>query len=219
MASDWTARRERMVIEQIAARGIADQSVLDAMRKIPRHAFVPEAARDQAYEDHPIPIGREQTISQPYMVALMTATLAPKPADRVLEIGTGSGYQAAILAVLAREVFSIERHPELAAQARARFETLGIRNIHVVEGDGSGGLPDHAPYDGIIVTAGGPRVPKQLMRQLATGGRLVCPAGDRKLQHLYTVTREAEGYRTRQGTQCTFVPLVGEEGWQAPDES
>ena len=217
MPSAETIARNAMVDEQLIARGIQDEAVLDAMRRVPRHVFLPDTYRAHAYEDRPIPIGTGQTISQPYMVALMTATLDLTPADRVLEIGTGSGYQGAILATLAREVFTIERHAQLAQRARDTFNALGIRNITVIEGDGSAGLPAHAPYDAIIVTAGGPRVPKPLMRQLAIGGRLVCPAGDRTLQRLYKVTREADGYRTTTGIKCVFVPLVGDEGWKTAE--
>jgi protein-L-isoaspartate(D-aspartate) O-methyltransferase len=174
---DLPDARERMVTTQLAGRGVRDPRVLGAMRDVPRHLFVPEAVARDAYEDRPLPIGEGQTISQPYMVAAMTAALAPGPADRVLEVGTGSGYQAAILARLARSVVTIERHPALAARARAAMDALGITNVRVVVGDGSNGYPDEAPYDRILVTAGAPAVPESLKEQLADGGRLVIPVG------------------------------------------
>ncbi len=218
MHGDEAIAREAMVNQQIAGRGIRDARVLHAMRQIPRHAFVPEAMRAQAYDDHPIAIGRGQTISQPYMVGLMTEALELRPEDRVLEVGTGSGYQAAVLAALAKEVYTIERHPELARRARETLARLGITNVHVEEGDGSAGLPAHAPYDAIIVTAGGPHIPQPLTQQLALGGRLVCPAGDRKVQQLYRVVRDVKGFQTTRGLKCVFVPLIGDEGWQQRED-
>lgn len=205
--------RERMVTEQVELRGITNPRVIEAMEQTPRHLFVPADLQREAYDDRPLPIGCGQTISQPYMVALMTEALDLKDSDRVLEIGTGSGYQAALLGALAWEVITIERHPDLAKRARDTLQRMGITNVKVLQGDGSQGLPAHAPYDAIIVTAGGPRVPKPLLRQLAVGGRLVCPAGDRKVQQLYKVIREEKGYRTIKGTKCVFVPLLGAEGW------
>ncbi len=183
------------------------------MRDVPRHLFVPEAVARDAYEDRPLPIGEGQTISQPYMVAAMTAALAPGPADRVLEVGTGSGYQAAILARLARSVVTIERHPALAARARAAMDALGITNVRVVVGDGSNGYPDEAPYDRILVTAGAPAVPESLKDQLADGGRLVIPVGSEGLQHLIVVERQGAAFATVEGEGCVFVPLIGQHGW------
>lgn len=205
--------RFRMVEEQLAARGLRDRRVLDAMRRVPRHCFVNPADVPRAYEDHPLAIGRGQTISQPYMVALMTELLALNPTGRVLEIGTGSGYQAAILAELAQEVVSVERDPALAASARERLARLGYGRVVVVVGDGTLGCAERAPYDGIVVTAGGPQVPPSLKKQLAPGGRLVCPTGPRDLQRLSVITRTASGLEESFDTACTFVPLIGAEGW------
>lgn len=187
--------------------------MLEAMRTVPRHLFVPEEQRVHAYEDHPVQIGHGQTISQPYMVGLMTQELALDANDRVLEIGTGSGYQTAILAELAREVVTIERHPILADMARERLSRLEYANVTVVAGDGTLGYPASAPYDAILVTAGGPRVPESLKEQLATSGRLVCPVGPRDIQRLVTVTRTEKGFQEQTGISCVFVPLVGDEGW------
>ncbi len=181
---DLPGARERMVTSQIAGRGVTDPRVLAAMREVPRHRFVPEPVARDAYEDRPLPIGEGQTISQPYMVAAMTVALAPGPADHVLEVGTGSGYQAAILARLAGSIVSIERHPALAARAAATMDALGISNVRVVVGDGSSGYPAAAPYDRILVTAGAPAVPESLKAQLADGGRLVVPVGPEGLQHV-----------------------------------
>jgi protein-L-isoaspartate(D-aspartate) O-methyltransferase len=205
--------RDRMVREQIAGRGITDAAVLDVLRQVPRHRFVSEALANEAYADHPLAIGEDQTISQPYMVALMTALLALRPTDRVLEIGTGSGYQTAVLAALAHSILSIERHPPLAASAAQRLQSLGYDNITIRCADGTFGAEDAAPFDAILVTAGGPEVPPLLQQQLAEGGRLVCPIGDRTLQTLVRITRHGNRFETTRTIQCTFVPLVGEYGW------
>jgi protein-L-isoaspartate(D-aspartate) O-methyltransferase len=206
--------RERMVETQIAARGIHDEGVLEAMRKVPRHLFVDEALRDQAYSDHPLPIADNQTISQPYIVALMTESLELNGAEKVLEIGTGSGYQSAILAELADRVFSVERYPDLAHRANAILRKQGYQNIIVRVGDGSLGWPDDAPFDGVIVTAGTPKIPQPLIDQLKMGGRLVVPVGDRLGQDLILVRRVAEGIKKTNLGGVRFVNLVGKLGWQ-----
>lgn len=208
----YETARARMVDEQVAARGIHDRRVLDAMRMVPRHAFAGDAVA-AAYEDRPLPIGSGQTISQPYMVALMTEALRLGEHAHVLEVGTGSGYQAAVLAQVAHDVVSIERRPELAAPASERLARLGYRNVRVVIGDGTQGWDAEAPYDGIIVTAGAPVVPASLRAQLADGARLVIPVGNEYLQHLLVITRVGTGFDEQTLTSCTFVPLVGEEGW------
>lgn len=211
--ADYAELRKDMIREQVACRGVDNPAVLEAMRRVPRHLFLPEDQRRYAYEDHPVPIGAGQTISQPYMVALMTQLLELKPRDRVLEIGTGSGYQTAILAELAGDIITVEREPVLAERARATLAGLGYENIEVIEGDGTVGSPEHAPFDAIVVTAAGPDVPPSLKSQLATGGRLVCPAGPRDMQQLIRVVREGSGLREEVGTNCVFVPLIGAEGW------
>lgn len=209
----WEAERDRMVETQLAARGIRDDRVLTAMRQVPRHLFVPEAMREVSYRDHPLPIGHGQTISQPYIVGMMTELLRISPDDRVLEIGTGSGYQAAILGTLAREVISIERIPEVARLAGANLAAAGIRNVKIVGGDGTLGYPPGAPYDGILVTAATPSVPGPLVDQLAEGGRLVAPVGTRELQELVRLTKHG-GELTREAFGgVVFVPLIGEHGW------
>jgi protein-L-isoaspartate(D-aspartate) O-methyltransferase len=181
---------------------------------VPRERFVPEAARARAYGDHALSIGHGQTISQPYMVAVMTQALDLARGDRVLEVGTGSGYQAAVLAELAREVWSVERIPELADRATALLGELGYANVHVRAGDGTLGWPEQAPFDAIVVTAGAPASPRSLLSQLAPGGgRLVAPVGDRELQHLEIVERRGADYVTRRSIGCRFVPLLGAEGW------
>ena len=206
--------RERMVETQIAARGVHDEGVLEAMRKVPRHLFVDEALRDQAYSDHPLPIAENQTISQPYIVALMTESLELNGAEKVLELGTGSGYQTAVLAELAGRVFSVERYPELAYRANAILQKLGYQNIIVRVGDGSLGWPDDAPFDGIIVTAGTPKIPQPLIDQLKMDGRLVVPVGDRLGQDLILVRRVAEGIKKTNLGGVRFVNLVGKWGWK-----
>ncbi len=207
------SERDAMVDRQIIARGIYNPRVVEAMRNVPRHCFIPVAGQEQAYEDHPVPIGCGQTISQPYMVAYMTDALALRPEDRVLEIGTGSGYQAAILAGLARAVVTVERHAELVASARTRLADMGYGNVTVICGDGTLGWPDRAPYDAILVTAGSPCVPPALKAQLAQGGRLVCPAGDRHTQQLIRVVRDGDHYSSSESIACVFVPLIGEAAW------
>jgi protein-L-isoaspartate(D-aspartate) O-methyltransferase len=206
--------RERMVDSQIAARGIHDERVLEAMRKVPRHLFVDEALRDQAYNDHPLPIAEKQTISQPYVVGLMTESLELTGTEKVLEIGTGSGYQSAVLAELADRVFSIERYPDLAYRAKSVLQKLGYKNVIIRVGDGSLGWPDDAPFDGVVVTAGTPKIPQPLVDQLAMGGRLVVPVGDRSGQDLVLVRRVAEGIKKTSLGGVRFVDLVGKWGWQ-----
>jgi protein-L-isoaspartate(D-aspartate) O-methyltransferase len=214
-ADDFAAQRERMVREQIAGRGIHDAAILDAMRTVPREWFVPDAHRRLAYEDSPLPIAKKQTISQPYVVAYMMSFLDLKPADRVLEVGTGSGYAAALLSRVAAEVYTIERHRALANYARERLVTGGYANVFVRQGDGTKGWPEKAPFDAIIVAAGGPYVPGALQAQLAVGGRLIMPVGSSRYdQNLVLLTRTADGhYDERRLSPVAFVPLVGEEGW------
>lgn len=215
--SDFAARRRTMVEQQIAARGVADRRVLDAMGSVPREAFVAERLAGAAYDDTPLPIGEEQTISQPYIVALMAEALELTPEDRVLEIGAGSGYAAAVLGRLAGEVWAVERHALLAEQARRRVETLGCANVHILHGDGTLGWPEQAPFDAIVVAAGGPDVPPALLGQLAPGGRLVIPVGpDLRLQELVRVRKREDGSVGRENLGAvSFVPLVGEQGWTA----
>jgi protein-L-isoaspartate(D-aspartate) O-methyltransferase len=198
-----------MVETQIAARGVRDPRVLDAMRVVERHLFVPEAARGSAYADRPLPIGHGQTISQPYVVALMTELARVGPRSRVLEIGTGSGYQAAVLARLAGHVYGIEIVEPLAREAAARLERLGVRNVTVRAGDGYGGWPAHAPFDAIVVTAAPAELPAPLLEQLAVGGRLVAPVGELE-QELVVVERTAAGLRRRSVALVRFVPMTGE---------
>ena len=212
--SDCDRQREEMVREQIEGRGITDERLLEAMRTVPRHEFVPKARRSRAYRDGPLPIGHEQTISQPYIVAMMTDELDVAPDAKVLEIGTGSGYGAAVLGEMAGQVFTVERHAELADEAAERLARLGFDNVDVVIGDGTKGLPDQAPFDSIVATAAGPEVPETLTDQLAEGGRLVMPIG-RKFggQRLVRVDkRDGELEETDLG-MVRFVPLIGDEGW------
>jgi len=202
-----------MVEYQIAARGVSDERVLSAMREIPRHLFVPEPYRSAAYQDSPLPIGQGQTISQPYIVAKMTELLQISPEDRVLEIGTGSGYQAAILGKLAREVITLERIPEVAEVAMKNLERLGFSNVRVVVTDGTEGYPEKAPYNAILVTASTPEVPRPLMDQLAGGGRLVAPVGSRDLQELVRLVRKGGEFFRESYGGVVFVPLLGKYGW------
>ena len=195
------------------ARGISDKKVLDAMRKVPRHKFVPKHLEDAAYEDNALPIGEGQTISQPYMVALMTEKLGLKGGEKVLEIGAGSGYQAAILAEIAGQIITIEKVPQLAEKARLKLDELDYKNIKVIVGDGTLGLPDEAPFDGIIVTAGAPFVPQPLIDQLADGGRIVIPVGERYLQTLLVMTKQGEKLINEDSIGCIFVPLIGKHAW------
>jgi len=211
----WELTRARMVEEQLARRGIGDERVLAALRRVPRHRFVEEALRERAYGDHPLPIGDEQTISQPYIVALMTALLELDGREKVLEIGTGSGYQTAVLAELARRVCSMERLPRLAERARAVLEDLGYTNVWIRVGNGTLGWPDEAPFDRILVTAGGPAVPPPLFEQLAEGGRMVVPLGDEVNQRLTVVEKVRGQMRTRTHGECKFVKLVGKYAWEA----
>ena len=210
----FDAQRTRMVEDQLKSRGIADPRVLAAFRKVPRHRFVPEELEREAYADRPLPIGEGQTISQPYMVALMTSRLRLQGHERVLEIGTGSGYQTAILAELALEVFSVERLPELLASAKTRLEGLGYLNVHLTPGNGSLGWPERAPYDAIIVTAASPDIPPPLLAQLAEGGRLVLPIGGPSAQTLVEAEKRQGAVRRLEITGCIFVPLVGQYGWR-----
>jgi protein-L-isoaspartate(D-aspartate) O-methyltransferase len=205
-----SARRARMVETQIVARGVRDTRVLDAMRKVPRHLFVAPEERAHAYEDHPLPIGGSQTISQPYIVALMTELLALPPGARVLEIGTGSGYQSAVLSEIASEVYSIEILPDLARSAGEKLNELGYKNVTVRAGDGYRGWPEHAPFDGIIVTAAPEKIPEPLVDQLAPGGRMVIPVGG-FFQELKVFTREEDGTISEKAIiPVRFVPMTGE---------
>ena len=214
---DFSQRRDAMVESHIAGRGIRSQLVLEAMHAIPREAFLPHDLREFAYEDTPLPIAEGQTISQPYIVALMTEALDLKGGENVLEIGTGSGYAAAVLAQIAKEVYTVERIGQLAEKAATVLSDLGYRNVHVLHADGTRGWEDHAPYDAIVVAAGGPEVPESLKSQLKIGGRLVIPVGaDRRVQELVRVTRISElRYKTEDIADVRFVPLVGAEGWAA----
>jgi protein-L-isoaspartate(D-aspartate) O-methyltransferase len=205
-------QRRQMIGRHLEARGISDAAVLEAMREVPREAFLPEEMRDIAYQDAPLPIGAGQTISQPYIVALMTELLEPARDDRVLEVGTGSGYAAAVLSRIVKTVYTIERHSSLARGARAAFERLGYDNIQVREGDGTLGWPEESPFEAVVVTAGARGVPQPLKRQLAIGGRLVIPVGPQDMQELRLVRRTAEdAYATEPHLPVRFVPLVGEQ--------
>ncbi|GAB4229836.1 MAG: protein-L-isoaspartate(D-aspartate) O-methyltransferase [Acidobacteriota bacterium] len=211
---EFSRARRRMVQEQIAARGVRNPAVLAAFLKVPRHRFVPRDWRAQAYRDGPLPIGRGQTISQPYMVAVMTELADVQPGHKVLEVGTGSGYQAAILAELGADVYSVERIPELAERARKLLEELGY-HVHIKVADGSLGWPEEAPFDRIIVTAGAPRIPDPLVEQLAEGGRLVIPVDDGFSQILCVADKTAGGLHVEHHDRCAFVPLIGKYGWDA----
>jgi protein-L-isoaspartate(D-aspartate) O-methyltransferase len=203
--------REHMVATQIAARDVSDPRVLEAMRRVERHRFVPPSARADAYGDHPLPIGHDQTISQPYIVALMTELARVKPGDRVLEVGTGSGYQAAVLSVLAKEVYTIEIVAPLAREAAERLKALGYANVTVRAGDGYRGWPEHAPFDAILVTAAPPEIPRPLVDQLAVGGRLVAPVGEEwGAQELVVLERTPAGVKRRVVAPVRFVPMTGE---------
>ena len=214
-AINLATARERMVERQVARRGVRSPVVLNAMRAVPREAFLPESLREFAYEDSPLPIAEGQTISQPYIVALMIEALDLQGGEDVLEIGCGSGYAAAVLSRIARNVYTVERIGQLAEKAASVLATLGYANVHVLHADGTRGWPDHAPYDAIVVAAGGPEVPESLKAQLKIGGRLVIPVGiDRRVQELLRVTRVSQHeYRTEDIADVRFVPLVGEEGW------
>jgi protein-L-isoaspartate(D-aspartate) O-methyltransferase len=213
--SDYAVQRERMVRDLVAGRGIKDQRVLAAMRRVPRHLFVRDHLRSQAYGDHALPIGAAQTISQPYIVARMTELLELAPHHSVLEVGTGTGYQTALLAVLARRVYSLERIAELAQQAIPRIRQLGFENVKIQVFDGSVGWSEWAPYDRILVAAGAPRVPEPLLEQLAPGGSLLIPEGERLAQRLVLYRKSARGeLRRKEGEEVGFVPLVGRHGWK-----
>ena len=210
-----TAERHSMVEQQLRRRGITDQRVLEAMRSVPRHEFVSRQDWPQAYADHPVVIAEQQTTSQPYIIAAMLQAAEIKPGDRVLEIGAGSGYQTALLAELAGQVFAIERYPSLVEASRQVLDRLGYHNIAVVAGDGSVGLPAAAPYDVIIVSAAAPHIPAELVDQLAIGGRLVIPVGDSSQQVLKLVRKHAEGVSETALEGCRFVPLIGQGGFGA----
>jgi protein-L-isoaspartate(D-aspartate) O-methyltransferase len=206
--------RQAMVHTQLACRGISDERVLEAMARVPRHEFVPEEWRTQAYEDRALPIEAGQTISQPFIVALMAQALALRGDERVLEIGTGSGYAAAVLSRLAAEVYTVERWPALAETAERRLHELGFTNVHVSVGDGTAGLPAYAPFDAIVVAAAAPWAPKPLREQLSDGGRLVIPVGGRDEQLLLRLTRTGTLARTERLSGVRFVPLIGAHAWE-----
>jgi|ERR1700690_4010200 len=211
---DYSALREAMVRIQLKPRGIKDAKVLDVMARVPRHIFVDSSLQKSAYDDMALPTADGQTISQPYMVAIMTELLELQGNEKVLEIGTGSGYQAAILAELSREVYTIERFQDLAAMAASRFKFLSYKNIYIKIGDGTLGWPEEAPFDRIMVTAGSPDVPKPLIEQLGTDGILIVPTGDRYSQQLLKIKKTGEGLIRESHTPCAFVPLVGKFGWK-----
>jgi len=208
-------QRARMVEEQLRARGIRDPGVLAVMSRVPREAFIESEHVRDAYGDHPVPIGAGQTVSQPYIVAAMVEALELRPQDRVLEVGTGTGYEAAILAGLAAEVWTIERHAGLAEKAREILAGLGCSKVHVVHGDGSLGLAEQAPFDKILVAAAAPRIPESLVAQLADGGRLVAPVGSRSEQQVHVVRKQGREIIVTTHELCRFVPLVGAEGWES----
>jgi protein-L-isoaspartate(D-aspartate) O-methyltransferase len=209
-----------MVERNIVARGVRDALVLEAMRKVPRELFLPNSLREFAYEDSPLPIGGEQTISQPYIVAFMTEALMLRGGEKVLEIGAGSGYAAAVLSEIAADVYTVERLGRLADKAAATLADLGYDNVHVLHGDGTRGWPEHAPYDAIVVAAGAPQVPKSLKQQLKVGGRLVIPVGaDQRAQELVRVVHiSTNQYRSEDIAGVRFVPLIGDEGWAAAND-
>jgi protein-L-isoaspartate(D-aspartate) O-methyltransferase len=209
----FLAQRRSMVESQLRARGIRDERVLAAMFRVPRHEFVSAEHRDQVYEDHPIPIGEGQTLSQPYIVAVMLEALALDPSDTVLEIGTGSGYQTALLAELAKQVYSVERHASLAHDARATLARLGYSNVEVALGDGSHGLAERAPFDAIVVSAAAPQIPPPLFEQMREGGRMVIPVGPAHAQELQLVRKQAGKLIVANLEGCRFVPLIGSEGY------
>lgn len=207
--------RQRMVNQQIESRGVHDTRVLAAMREVPRHLFIPPPHDRGAYEDCPLPIGNGQTISQPYIVALMTSLLKPEPDHTVLEIGAGSGYQAAVLSLLVRKVTTVERIPEVADLAKKNLDALHYTNTEVIIGDGTQGYPQNSPYNGIIITAATPRVPPPLVDQLADAGRLVAPVGNREVQELVVMEKINTAIKTEHHGGVRFVPLIGEHGWSA----
>jgi protein-L-isoaspartate(D-aspartate) O-methyltransferase len=212
-AAQFAVQRDLMVASQLRARGISDERVLAAIARVPRHNFVAEEYRDQAYEDHPVPIGEGQTLSQPYIVAIMLQALSLAGTEKVLEIGTGSGYQTALLAELAAEVYSVERHASLADSAERALAALGYRNIHVIVGDGSQGLPQYAPFHAIVVSAAAPHIPAPLFEQLAENGCMVIPVGPAHAQELQLV-RKQKGEAVIENLEgCRFVPLIGGQGY------
>jgi protein-L-isoaspartate(D-aspartate) O-methyltransferase len=211
---DYQKERLAMVEEQLRRRDISDPRTLEAMTKVPRESFVPPENQSAAYEDRPLPIGEGQTISQPYMVALMTQSLGLRGQERVLEVGTGSGYQTALLAELSREVYTIERIPALIQHAQRTLQALGYKNIFFLKGDGTKGWPEKAPFEGIVVTAGAPEIPPIFLSQLTEGGRLVIPVGSRYAQTLFKMTRQGSRFQEEEITGCVFVPLLGEHGWK-----
>lgn len=213
---EFAQQRQEMIEKQLRRRGVTDARVLAAMAVVPRHQFVPEELRSRAYEDLPLPIGAGQTISQPYIVAAMTSALVLDPSERVLEIGTGCGYQAAVLSRLVKDVFTVEVLPELASAASDRLVRLGYANVHVHCGDGTFGLPEFAPFDAILVAAAAPAVPKPLLAQLAEDGRMILPVGDSENQELRLIEKQGTAFLTRSLEGCRFVPLVGYYGWQEP---
>ena len=210
IANVYSALRQRMVESQLRSRGIADERVLAAMLRVPRHEFAPERYREQAYEDHPLPISEGQTISQPYIVASMLEALRLSPHDKVLEVGTGSGYVTALLAELAPEVISIERHASLAERARAMLAGMGYTNVRIIVGDGSRGFAELAPYDAIIVSAAAPELPRELVEQLADGGRMIIPVGSDEAQQLQLIRMLSGHPEIVSRELCRFVPLVSE---------
>jgi len=212
---DFAVARRRMVEQQIIARGIDDQRVIQAFLQVPRHLFVEPGLQSHAYSDGSLPIGEKQTISQPYIVAVMSAALELSGTERILEIGTGSGYQTAILAKLAKRIYSVERISVLAARARRVLDQLNLYNVNIKIGDGSVGWKDQAPFDGILVAAGAPDVPVKYLEQLELNGRLVMPVGDREIQTLVRVTKTANGFVREQLMGCRFVPLIGQDGWHS----
>ena len=216
ITNDFRIARKRMVEQQITNRGITDQRVIDAMLVVPRHLFVEPGLKDQAYSDFPLPIGHKQTISQPFIVAYMTEALKLQGKERVLEIGTGSGYQAAVLSRVARQVYSVERVADLARNARKALDLCNAYNVHIRVNDGTCGWEDQGPFDAIITTAGSPSVPETLKQQLEIGGRMIIPVGTLGQQILYRITRmTADTYNEEQLIDCRFVPLIGRHGWQS----
>ena len=211
---DYAQARQRMVQEQLVSRGINDARVLEVMARVPRHLFLESELRNQAYEDHPLPIGASQTISQPYMVALMAQALELKGTERVFEVGTGSGYLAAVLSELCAEVFSVETVEKLASKARNLLTSLGYRNVSVLMGDGTLGWEEHSPYDAVVISAAAPCIPRPLLEQLKTPGYLVFPMGERELQTLVRIRKDKAGIREEYLGECQFVKLRGQYGWQ-----
>jgi protein-L-isoaspartate(D-aspartate) O-methyltransferase len=215
MVESYEEARDRMVQDQLVSRGIKDPRVLASMSKVPRHLFVSEELRDRAYGDHPLAIGNDQTISQPYMVALMVEALGLKGEERVLEVGTGSGYEAAILAELCGQLFTVELVEELALRARARLDNLGYRNVSIQVGDGTLGWEQHAPFDAVVISAGAPCIPRPLLEQLRPGGCLLLPMGEEALQSLVRIRKGSEGLTEDYLGECRFVKLMGTYGWES----